>query len=147
MRYRVMRMASCLCHIAQCVGGEIEAVNQTFGESSVGICFVLFLERAFLPHFRVFAVSVRHPCGNCLSDKRWIIAGRMTEHLRLQGKICFARPKPLALEEFVHEFQVLDQPAWQHMRNLFPPDIEIISPVPDFALEGAGIDVRHGLPA
>ena len=70
MRYRVMRMASCLCHIAQCVGGEIEAVNQTFGESSVGICFVLFLERAFLPHFRVFAVSVGHPCGNCLSDKR-----------------------------------------------------------------------------
>ena len=147
MRYRVMRMASCLCHIAQCVGGEIEAVNQTFGESSVGICFVLFLERAFLPHFRVFAVSVRHPCGNCLSDKRRKTAGRMTEHLRLTSEVLFTRSKPLALEELVHEFQILDQPARQRVRSLSPPDLEIISPVPDFAPEGAGVDVRHGLPA
>jgi hypothetical protein len=78
MRYRVMREASCLCHIAQCVGGEIEAVNQTFGESFVGICFVLFLERAFLPHFRVFAMSVGYPCGYCLPDKRVEIAWKMT---------------------------------------------------------------------
>jgi len=34
-------------------------------------------------------------------------AGKMTEHLRLQGKVCFTRPKPLALEEFIHEFQCI----------------------------------------
>ena len=39
MRYRVMRMASCLCHIAQCVGGEIEAVSQTLGEIFRGNLF------------------------------------------------------------------------------------------------------------
>ena len=87
-------------------GGEIGKVNQTFEEILRGNLFVLLPDRASLPHFRVFAMPVRHPCGNCLSDKRMETAGKMTEHFRLQGKVCFTRPKPMVLKELVHEFQI-----------------------------------------
>ena len=99
-----MRVVSCLCHIAQSVGGEIEAVNQTFKEILRGNLFRSLSDRASLPYFRIFAMFVGHPCGNCLSDEHMEISGKMTAHLRLQDKIFFARAKPLALEEFVHEF-------------------------------------------
>jgi hypothetical protein len=49
----------------------------------------------------------------------------MTEHLRLQGKVLFARTEPMALKEFVHEFQIVDQPVRQSARSQtsrsFPP--------------------------
>lgn len=87
----------------------------------MGICFVLFLDRASLPHFRVFAMFVGHPCGNCLSEKHMETAGKMTEHLRLQGKVCFTRPKHLALEEFIHEFQCIIRASveWNNPRGVF----------------------------
>ena len=83
MQYDVTRVVSCLCHIAQSVGGEIEAVNQTIKEIVRGNLFRSLSDRASLPYLRVFAMFVGHPCGNCLSDKRMETAGKMTEHLRL----------------------------------------------------------------
>ena len=111
-QYGVMHLGSCLCHIAQCVGGEIEAVNETFEEILRGNLFRSFSDQASLPHFRVFAMSVGHPRGNCLSDKRMETAREMTEHLRLQSKVYVTRPEPMMLKELVHESQIRDQPVW-----------------------------------
>ena len=112
MQYGVMRVGSCLCHIAQCVGWEIEAVNRTFEEILRGNLFRSLSGSASLPYFRVFAMFVGHPCGNCLSDKCMETAGEMTEHLRLQSKVYVTRPEPMVLKELVHESQIRDQPAW-----------------------------------
>src|SRR4026207_1659653 len=98
-----------------------------------------------LPHFRVFTRLIALPCGNCFIDKSMETARKMTEHLRLQGKIWFTCPKPTVLKEFVHEFQIRDQPARQRVPHLIPPDTEIISAVPDFAPQGTGVGVRQAL--
>ena len=39
MHHDPMRVVSCLCHIAQCVGGEIGTINQTFEEILRGNLF------------------------------------------------------------------------------------------------------------
>jgi hypothetical protein len=83
MHYRVMRVVACLCHIAQCIGGDRETVKQIFREILRGNLFRSLSDRASLLYLRVFAMFVGHPCGNCLSDKRMETAGKMTEHLRL----------------------------------------------------------------
>ena len=66
-------------------------------------------------------------------------AGKMTKHLRLHGNVCFTDPKPVALKEFVHAFQIRDQPARQRVSHPSLPDIEIISAVPYLAPEGTEI--------
>jgi hypothetical protein len=48
IRYRVMRVVSCLCHIAQCVGGDIETVKQTFKELLRGNLFRSLSESSLL---------------------------------------------------------------------------------------------------
>ena len=54
MQYGVMRVVSCLCHIAQCVGAEIGTVTQTFEEILRGNLFRSLSESSlFTPLSRI----------------------------------------------------------------------------------------------
>ena len=73
MPYGVMRVVSCLCHIAQCVGGEIGTVTQTFEEVLRGNLFrSLSKSRLFTPLSRIrdvrlasmWQLSPLQTCGN-----------------------------------------------------------------------------------